>query len=223
MLYEIHPNRQYDFAQSFIESFFDQNIYSSSQFKWHAHTSPGFIKDGNRRSLIVLHNAANPFTWGIDSINTSTIIGVYGRHAHEHDEIRWTTIAPGLKAFFQTLIDQEYIRLKLEWRPDMKASEKRFHRAYWLAANRLPLRGLLNHGLEVGPVHDQPVEVDEGVVFSVEDLSTGWDGEDVEMDGERSARMWQGILDEMERYEFEELGGEYMDIGGSERVHPVGD
>jgi hypothetical protein len=116
-------------------------------------------------------------------------------------------------------VEKKYIRVKMKWAPDMKASEKRFHRAYWLAANMLPLKGLLNHNREPEPVHDAPDEDEEDVEFSESDLQTGWDGEEV--DEERSARVWQRLVDEVDGYEVEQLGGEYTHIGGSERVHSL--
>ena len=101
----------------------------------------------------------------------------------------------------------------------IKATDRRFHRAYWLAANMLPLGNLLNHC----PIHEkphdepEPAEIDEKITFTKEDLQYQW------VDGHPSAehcqRVWQRILDEVEHRDVYELGSDHIAIGGTEREY----
>jgi hypothetical protein len=215
-LYELSSKLQerIDSAGFAIERILEREIYSSEKYRWHAHTSPGFIQDGNRHSVLVLQNAANPFTWGTEPVTSTTSIGVYGRYAHGHGEIRWTTISPGMPL-------NNIFTLKQTWLPTMKPTEKRFHRAYWLAANMLPLKDLMNHSLSPDPVHDAP---DDDNIFdfqiSEEDLQRSWEGEQV--DDEKAKKIWQKFLDEVDEEEVDQLDTKYTEIGGSERVHTAG-
>jgi hypothetical protein len=219
-LYELNTNLQkcIDSAHTLVEHVMEQSIHFSEKYRWHAHTSPGFIQDGNRHSVIVLHNAANPFTWGTEPVISSTSIGVYGRYAHGHNEIRWTTISPGWPG--TTMND--HFTLKQTWLPDMKPTERRFHRAYWLAANMFPLKDLMNHSLSPGPVYNAP-EDDNIFDFEIseDDLQSSWEGEQI--DDEKARKIWQKLLDEVDGYEVEQLGTRYTVIGGSERVHTAAD
>ncbi|KAF1936241.1 hypothetical protein EJ02DRAFT_97415 [Clathrospora elynae] len=216
-LYELDATSIYDFAQLFVEDYFNINIYSNAQYKWHAHTTTGFIKGGNRKSLLVLHNAANPFKWG-NAVQSTTSIGVYGRYAHEHSEIHWTTVTPGLAHFVTASVEQGFVGLKQTWHVDMvKASDRRFHKAYWLAANMLPLKGLLNHRILAEKAHDalHEEEFAEDFVIGEEDLQTGWDGLDISV--EESARIWQRLLDEIECGDVDAEWAEHIETGGTER------
>jgi hypothetical protein len=210
-------------VQSFIETYFEQIIYPNDFYKWHAHTTTGFIKDGTRLSVLVLHNAANPFTWGMASDST-TSVGVYGRYAHTHSEIHWTTIAPGIGDFVKMCVDEGFWELKQKWHVDMqKASEKRFHKAYWLAANMLPLKGLLNHGLQPERPHDalEEGEISDDFEISEQELQSGWDG--VVVSVEQSEATWQRILDEVDGLDVQTLGSEHIEIGGTERAFMASD
>ncbi|CAO2654994.1 Nn.00g117270.m01.CDS01 [Neocucurbitaria sp. VM-36] len=215
-LYQLDPKMGYDFAQAFVEDLFRlSNLYEkNSGFKWHAHASKGFIEGGDHLSIIVLHNAANPFTWGPDAESTTTV-GVYGRYGHLHEtEIYWKTFAPNIREKIDAAMYQGYFKLKYKWHIDMeKASEKRFHRAYWLAANMLPLKGLLNHGMGNGRPHDYMYD-DEEVNFTAADLQSYWDDEVVsEQDSERA---WQNILLENEGSYEPEHRHEHIETGCSE-------
>jgi hypothetical protein len=218
-LYQLQAEKDFDFAECFLENHFQQNIYDSNEHKWHAHTTKGFIKDGNRLSILVLHNAANPFEWGIPPVST-TSIGVYGLYAHEHNEIHWTTIAPSIPEWFDSCSDRGYLTVKQKWHPDMKASEKRFHRAYWLAANMLPLNRILNNSLAPEKPHGL-LEDDEGDSFVVteEDLQYKWTEGTVTV--ENSEKIWQKLVDEVDALSLESLDFEHLATGGSERAFVV--
>ncbi|KAF1846484.1 uncharacterized protein K460DRAFT_395870 [Cucurbitaria berberidis CBS 394.84] len=220
-LYEINPEKGYDFAQSFLEDLFSMKDLCdiSSQYSWHAHTSQGFIKDGDRLSFVVLHNAANPFTWNMSPDSTTTI-GVYGRYWHLHNEIHWKTFAPDIRDILNDVMNQGFFKLKNKWHVDMeKASDKRFHRAYWLAARMMPLKGILNHD----PVRETPhdaVEDDEDFKVTEKDLQNSWDDE--EISEEESTKTWEKILQRNEEAGVSEYKNEHVVTGSSERdIHDI--
>ncbi|KAL1798628.1 hypothetical protein ACET3X_002665 [Alternaria dauci] len=221
-LYQLQAGKGHDCAECFLQTHFQQNIYDSVKHKWTAHTTKGFIKDGNRFSILVLHNAANPFQWGTPPEST-TSIGVYGLYAHRHDEIRWTTIAPSISKWMQSCIDQGLLAIKQEWHPDMKASEKRFHRAYWLAAKMLPLNRMLNHSRAPekphGLLEDGEDEEGDGFVITEEDLQHEWIGETVSV--EKSEKTWQKLIDQVDALDLGSGDSEHVAIGGSERAFDV--
>ena len=218
-LYELHADRGYPFAQSFLEDLFLDTILgpSQSQYKWHAHCTRGFIKDGTRLSFLVLHNAADPFTWGSRAESTTTI-GVYGRYWHTHSEIHWKTFTPSIPQMFQSCLAQNFITLKYKWRSDMsRAADRRFHRAYWLAANMQSLGGLLNHTMPADEPHDAlDEEFDDGFEVSEEDLQSQW--EEGPLPDTEAEEVWKKVVEDIE---FEEDvpgdGYEHVDIGGTER------
>ncbi|USP76164.1 hypothetical protein yc1106_03438 [Curvularia clavata] len=213
-LYELRPDTKFDFVHAYMEDWFEKNILSS-KYKWHRHTSQGFIQGGNRFSVLVLHNAADPFTWNTPSPST-TSFAVYGRFAHKHDELLWTTITPWIPRFIESSAD---FVLKNRWDFDMsKATEKRFHRAYWLAANMLNLRRLLHqHDIDENP-HDEPDAADlkEAITFTEDDLQYQW--VDGPMSAEHAEKVWKKIVDEVDCQPMDELGWEHMTIGCSERA-----
>ncbi len=146
----------YDFAQCFLEDVFNaKGLYDlRSQYKWHAHTTYGFIDRGDRLSFIIMRNAVDPFTWNSPSLSTVSI-GCYGRYDNEIDEIHWRTFTPIVDECLFQYIKQGYFKVAFRWQRDMaSAHDRRFHRAYWLAANRLPLGGLLKRLRAKGPAHD---------------------------------------------------------------------
>lgn len=213
--YELHADSAFDSAHAYMEAWFKQNVFSSEARIWHAHTTSGFIKEGNRFSMLVLHNAANPFK-NTPLRESTTSIGVYGRYAHTHEEIHWTTISPNVQDF---LIRCPDLTFKHTWHVDMtKASEKRFHRAYWLAAKMLPLKGLLNHGLVPEKPHDAPEDEDANADFDVgeDDLQCAWNGG--QPSAEECGEAWQRILDEIGTKKVHELGSEHITIGGTEMM-----
>jgi hypothetical protein len=202
------------FAQSWLEDLLAINVQAPGH-SWHSHTSLGFIKDGTRHSLIVLHNAVDPFDTAISS--STTTIGVYGYHWHDHEEIHWKTIAPDIKWLLQWCENQGAIEVKGRWKPDVaRASERRFHRAYWIAARREPLRGLLNHGDIGDQSHDVVEGEDEKFEVSERDLVGDWDGGSVS--GIQAEEAWQRVLESNEDDDLVgvEGGGEYVVTGCSE-------
>ena len=210
-LYELRPSPTLDFAQTYLEEWLSAHVYNASYYKWHSHSTLGFIKNGNRLSILVLHNAANPFT---ADTTTSTSLGVYGRYAHAHNEIHWTTITPGISDLMAGMLEKGVTELKEKWSFDMlKASDKRFHRAYWLAASMLPLKGLLNNRMEAEKPHDaledEEMEDDE-FEFTAEELQTGGENE-------QSEEVWREILDEVDGLCIDELGRDHVVTGGTER------
>lgn len=98
-----------------------------------------------------------------------------------------------------------------------KPTDRRFHRAYWLAANMMPLKKMLNQHLIDEKPHDEPDQaaMKEAITFTEEDLQHQWiDGP---MPAEHSARVWQIILDEVHGQDFDALEFEHMTIGCKER------
>jgi hypothetical protein len=186
-LYELDDVKSgYHFAQPWLEKVYAQRLNFATVHKWFTHVSNGFIKDGGRLSMLVLHNAINPFRSGADS---TTSIGVYGRYWHQHNEIYWTTITPGIRDLFDFCERSAFIREKQRWRVDMaKASDRRFHRAYWLAANCLELGNLLNHGRGEDEAHDA-VGGDEPIPFTEDDVGSEWD-----VSADESAAAWAAVL-----------------------------
>ncbi|KAF2029624.1 hypothetical protein EK21DRAFT_112667 [Setomelanomma holmii] len=234
-LYEISPETQqrYDFAQSWLEDLLKMNIDPyPKDYKWHTQSTLGMISNGTRFSLLVLHNATDPFEWGAKS-ETSTTIGVYGAHWYAHEDIHWKTISPGIGWLFQWCLEQGGIVVKKKWRCDEeKASEKRFHRAYWLAANMRDINTLLNRGSSDDVAHDAVDEDGDGE-FEVgeEDLTRGWNlvsvsGEihvgGVHEDGakeitkEESRAAWKKILGEVEGQDM--VGYQHVVTGCSEWI-----
>lgn len=138
-LYKMNVDKTgYKFALLWLEDQLATLDYLFSH-KWFAHTSEGFLQDGNHLTFLVLHNAANPFEFQTH-VSTTT----FGYHESSVDSINWTTIAPGLRSLIDVWVTEGSIELAQKWHIDMLPKEKRFHRAYWKAANMLPLEGLLN-------------------------------------------------------------------------------
>jgi hypothetical protein len=174
-------------ALSWIHQLFELN-FMAGDHKSHTHTSNGFIKDGNHLSFIVLYNAIDPFSVGMPAVYT-TSIGAYGKHWYNHNEIHWKTVDIDLRPVLAYYNRQYNIAVKQEWHFDMpKASDKRFHRAYWLAANRLPLKGLLNQGTLVAEPHDAGDE-DPDFEITQTDMQNEWD-----VSAQDSADAWQRVL-----------------------------
>ncbi|KZM25496.1 hypothetical protein ST47_g3358 [Ascochyta rabiei] len=198
-LYELQPCRGYDFAERWLEQLFETGLQSEYQRRRFSHVSKGFIKDGGRHSLLVLHNATNPFEYEPAPDSTVTM-GVYGYHWYRHDEIHWTTLGSDQRQLLEQCVEMECLLLKHKWSAGTdKAAEKRFHRAYWLAANRQDLKGLLNRC----PSHDKPEDVveeksaeDPDAEFGISeaDLTNAWD----EVSEEASAAAWLGVQEEVE-------------------------
>ncbi|KAF2787528.1 hypothetical protein K505DRAFT_208410, partial [Melanomma pulvis-pyrius CBS 109.77] len=116
---------------------------TNDEVKWHTHVTKGFIEGGDRLTILVLHNAANPFEWGYPPPAT-TSIGCYGFHWYDHTDIHWMTLALDLRASMQELASNGTLLPVQAWTPDMAPRLRRFHKAYWLAARMAPLRSMLN-------------------------------------------------------------------------------
>jgi hypothetical protein len=220
VLYQLNTECGYDFAQSWLENLFESNNLKPPNYKWHAHSTRGFIKDGDRLSFIALHNAADPFEWGLPPTST-TSIGVYGRHWHQHDEIHWKTFAPDIRWLLDWCKQNCGISMKQTWRFDHdKAAERRFHRAYWLAARMEPIRDLLKHRDMVDEIHDAIEEqMDDGFGLTEEDLQNGngWANT-----AEESDKAWIRVLDtnkEIGNTLDGTTGFEHVSTGCSEMEH----
>jgi hypothetical protein len=195
-LYDLDPKTGFDFAQSWLENLFTTNNLRPPDYKWHAHSTRGFIASGTRTSFIVLHNAADLFEWGLSPTST-TSIGVYGRHWNEHNEIHWKTFAPDIKWLLAAAQQQGCISMTKKWKFDMpKASERRFHKAYFMAATMGPIKDLLRHRDDmVDPVHDAVASEDGGFVVEEGDLQSGVNWGITE---EESEQAWQRVLERNE-------------------------
>jgi hypothetical protein len=173
--------------------------------------------------MLVLHNAASPFTWGAPAEATTTV-GVYDSHWQLH----WTTFTPNIADLLQHCIDQGFLTLKETWDVDMKPIEKRFHRGYWLAANMRATGRLLignidkrPHMLDKEEKKDDEMgedEMDDEFEISDDDLQSGWhDGDTVS--GETARQVWEDMLQEIEGVDGDLLGSEHIEIGGTERAY----
>jgi hypothetical protein len=200
----------YDFAQSWLDDLYASNSLLAPRSRWHTHSTQGFIEGGTRTSFIVLHNATNPFE--SDSLPSSTTsIGVYGHDWYDHTTIHWTTFAPDIRWLLRYCESvAQNIHVKQKWTVDMpKASEKRFHRAYWLAATRNPLGGLLSRGPSNDVPHDA-VEDDEPFELAEEDLSNEWDNT-----VEESEEAWKRVKEEIELARDKSITGHDHVVTGS--------
>jgi hypothetical protein len=196
--YELLPLSGYDHAERWLEELLSTTLQSEFQRRHCSHVSNGFLKDGGRHSLLVLHNAANPFEYEPPAYSTITI-GVYGYHWYLHNEIHWTTLGSDERALLAQCVQAGFMEERHRWTFDTaKATEKRFHRAYWLAANRRDLKDLLNRGPSDDKAHDLVEErsdndPDKDFNVSESDLTNAWDVTDAE-----AAAAWQRVQDEVE-------------------------
>lgn len=213
--YSVLPFSGYDHAERWVQALFDQNLAADYQARHVAHVTQGFIQDGGAHSIIVLYNAANPFEYE-PVPDATTTIGVYGLYWHKHAEIHWTTLATDLRWLFLASVQAGFIKLDQHWTfDDPKASEKRFHRAYWLAANRRGLGGLLNR---MPSTDKQPYLIedlseedpDKDFCITEEDMTNEWD-----VTAEQSELAWQQVE------EFVELLGKDFDPSGRNYQHLV--
>ncbi|KAF2627234.1 hypothetical protein BU25DRAFT_411284 [Macroventuria anomochaeta] len=195
--YELLP-KGYDFAERWLQALFATTLQSEYHDRHLSHVSQGFIKDGGRHSLLVLHNAANPFKHEPTPDSTITI-GAYGYHWYRHNEIHWTTLASDQRSLLAQCVQAGFLEEKHKWTFDAeKATEKRFHRAYWLAANRRDLKDLLNRGPSDDKPHDlsgDKSEEDPDKDFSISeaDLTNEW-----HVTGSEAAAAWQRVQDEVD-------------------------
>jgi len=216
-VYSLEPSRGFPYAQCFLDVLTNTTIARHlKSFKWASHTTRGFIRDGSRFSLLVLNNAANPFTWD-SAPDSTTTIGVYGRYWYQHSEIHWVTFAPGIADLLYSAEQQGCIARVQHWGCYMQAREKRFHRAYWLAANRLPLGGLLSHGGDEDGDEDVPeVPYEDEFKVSEEDLQDAWDAGVTDASLDEARLLWERLLEDVELANVPEDGWEHVVTGGSE-------
>ncbi|KAF2828935.1 hypothetical protein CC86DRAFT_436556 [Ophiobolus disseminans] len=201
-LYELDPSSPYDYAQSWLEDLFRGNL-PPDDFRWESHTTRGFMKDGGRLSFIAIHNAADPF--GLYGPNSTTSIGVYGYYWYNHDEIHWKTFGPRFRWLLDWCVANNGITVKQTWKFNMpKASDRRFHRAYWLAANRKHLNNLLNRSEEsVDRPHDAvDDDVDDGFEVEEADLTNEWD-----ITTKEAEKTWRDVLEDIESYDEDGASG----------------
>ncbi|KAK7179851.1 hypothetical protein PSPO01_14113 [Paraphaeosphaeria sporulosa] len=160
------------------------------------HATEGFIPAGTPRSLLVLHNATNPFiATGPTTSRSTTTIGTYGYHWSADDWIHFATFAPDLSTWLADVEGKGYIRKIREWAPDMPAREKRFHKAYWVAANRRALGGLLRRAPPDTTADPDAVEGEEAwPMMTVEDL----DGECGHVGEEDRKDAWTVVMGDAE-------------------------
>ncbi|KAF2451264.1 hypothetical protein P171DRAFT_438031 [Karstenula rhodostoma CBS 690.94] len=135
------------------------------------HSTEGFIPSGNARSLVVLHNATNPWPIANRGKNTTTI-GTYGYHWFKDDWIHWVTYAPSLETWLADMETKGYINKIKEWRSDMQPRDKRFHKAYWVAANRRELGGLLRRAPLIDVVDPDAGDDEPWPKITVDDLDS---------------------------------------------------
>ncbi|KAF1919875.1 hypothetical protein BDU57DRAFT_536814 [Ampelomyces quisqualis] len=207
--YTLSASSSYVFAQSFVSDLFALNL-PSDEYKWTTHSTPGFISNGTRGSLIVLHNASDPFERGIPPTNT-TSIGTYGL---AHDEIHWITYAPGIQGLLEWCQSHGDIVQKGKWTWNMaKASEARFHRAYWMAATMGAMGGLLNRG---------DVRDDDDMFGVIEDYEEEWIATEQDLQGaadwgvgmDKADEAWREVQQEAE--ETDGIGAEHVITASSE-------
>jgi hypothetical protein len=173
------------FAESWIQAICGM---LQDGIKWHTHATQGFIQGGTQLSFLVLHNAVNPFKYGNPPKHT-TSIGCYGFYEQQHFDIRWTTVAMDLRELLKGLVDDGLITEAQKWHPNMKPLQKRFHRAYWLAATMSPLRTILNRKSDEAVVESiEAVELhDED--FGISELDLNNDG--CELSRQEAERRWR--------------------------------
>ncbi|EAT83989.2 hypothetical protein SNOG_08821 [Parastagonospora nodorum SN15] len=215
ILFQLHKACGFEFAESWLDNLVQTNNLGPPSHRWHAHSSRGFIQDGDALSFIALHNAADPFEWGLSPTST-TSIGVYGRFWQDRDEMIWRTFAPGFSSLLDYCQHMGGISVKQTWKFDNpKASERRFHRAYWLSARMQPTKDLLHHsGMETG---EMLVEMyDDGFEVSEKDLRSEKDWNRTE---EQSQDAWNAVLEKNEEIGDVLDGGarfEHVFIGSTE-------
>jgi len=201
-LYQIDPVKtRSDSAEAWLESTVFSKLTPPAN-KRHVHSTKGFIGgDGNLLNYLMLHNASNPFSTGHPETSTTTV-GVYGLHWKGDSLIRWTTFSPTLRfgdagSELKQAEAQGLTREVRKWGPDMKASDKRFHRAYWMCANMLPLGNLLNHEAWSPTVNEEAGDgEDDGFDMTEADVRNN----DLGLSEADSIAAWNGVLEALESY-----------------------
>jgi hypothetical protein len=194
-LYQIDPSvTKSAFAQAWLETSIFEKLDQS--VKCFIHCTNGFI-GGNAGPLhfVVLHNASNPFRSGSLPTSTTTI-GVYGLYWKEDKTILWKTFAPDICNQLRKAEANGAISVAQKWAPDMKATEKRFHRAYWKSANLLPLQNLLNHSNRSLAVEEAAPDSEDDFEMSEADVRN----DDLGLEWSESAAAWERVLQVLKEY-----------------------
>lgn len=205
----------YDYAESWVQALLAWNPATDYPARHVAHVSEGFIENGGPLSIIMLCNATNPFEYEPVPVATTTI-GVYGFHWNKHEEIHWITVAKDVRWLILGCLQGGYIKLEHRWAfDDPNASERRFHRAYWLAANRRELGGLLNRSPSTATqpdlIEDKSAEdPDNDFLINKEDLTNECNAK-----ADQSESAWREVSEEVE------LLGEDFDPNGQNFQHMV--
>jgi hypothetical protein len=216
--YMIPSNGTFAYAQTWLEDVCSRYLLPAD-YKWHAHSSQGYIENGTRLSFIVVHNAADPFNQH-SSTGSSTSIGMYkidhrsstsiATYGIDHDKIHWKTFVPDMREVLRLLEENNQCRVLQRWTAkNPNPAEARFHRAYWLAARGEPLGRLLNRGKV--DVDDLVIEDDgEKLEISEEDLQTNEEGSIKD-----AKKAGADILKEVEGCQVGKGGWDHVHLGSS--------
>ncbi|KAL1597998.1 hypothetical protein SLS60_008486 [Paraconiothyrium brasiliense] len=183
VLYEIVPETTgCYYAQGWLENhtsahspsptLLPQNVSAPNIAYRFYHGTQGFINTGNALSLLVLHNATDPWDDTFPPRPSTTTIGTYGYHHFEDDWIHWITFTPGLKTWLTAMENAGYIKKISEWTKAMQPRERRFHKAYWMAANRMEMGNLLRRAPLTGGMDPNAVDDDEFPHVTKDNLDT---------------------------------------------------
>ncbi|KAF2682303.1 hypothetical protein K458DRAFT_456191 [Lentithecium fluviatile CBS 122367] len=184
------------FAQAWLEV----EVFGplNASFKCFAHSTKGFIGgDADLTHFVVLHNAADPFRFGPPAMSTTTI-GVYGLFYRDAHMIQWKTFAPGLSSLLHDTLDKGLIKEVGRWGPNMKAKEKRFHRAYWKCANLEPLGALLNRNWT--PPADKDA-TDDYADYKIKMTEEDVRNDDIGIEGSHAEEAWNRVLEVLQANE----------------------
>lgn len=171
--------------------------------QWHAHVSVGFIEYGDISSVLVLHNAFNPFS-PHNLVKTTrhttpqtTSLGVYESNAKQ---IFWWTVEPALHIPLNECVRTGIMRQFYKWTLTNNPKLDRFHKGYFFAATKQNLGGLLNRG----PIEPENREREKWMTY--------------ELQRERLEKITNGNLVEggYAPDDFEPSNDSYEDIAASE-------
>lgn len=150
----------------------------------------GFMKDGSLLRFLVLHNANNP--WAGSYNYDTTTIGFYVQSHVDYNCITFKTYVPSLQKYIANLEKHGFLELVKQWNynePDARV--KRFHKAYWLCANRAQLGNLLNWPR---PKDDEEPAVEDPI------NNVGLEGaETVDVDEDKAREIWKHCLARAEK------------------------
>ncbi|KAF2261369.1 hypothetical protein CC78DRAFT_570601 [Lojkania enalia] len=198
-LYRIDPDKTgHHSAQTWLNTQITKRNVEATH-GWFVHNSVGFIKEGTAYTFLVLHNAVHPFE--SEQYPSSTTFGLYVHSTFSYSEIIWKTFAPDLFSMIQELESEGYIHEAMKWHISMKPMEKRFHKAYWMAANMARnLGGLLNRSGQSSNTTDigEDAEMEDRIEIDEADLQNdgGWD-----VTSELGRQIWEECMEEGQKAE----------------------